>query len=171
MQLAIHAGVSAHNKTYETMIRNYLFITSLLIVSCNNFSQYSNANKEENIDLNIKLSDSISSENFDSFYLKFCTDTLFQKSRIIFPLNGNYIHGCDTCFESIVEQWNTNNISQLNSKDFLIKQIDGLKYNITRNDSLCNEKFWIENSGFKIERKFIIVKNKWFLCYYELCNL
>jgi len=33
------------------MIRNYLFITSLLIISCNYFSQYSNANKEEKVDL------------------------------------------------------------------------------------------------------------------------
>jgi hypothetical protein len=40
-----------------------------------------------------------------------------------------------------------------------------------RTDSFVTETFWIDQSGFKVERRFALKDGKWYLVYYDDINL
>ena len=62
------------------IIRKAFYLNLFIItISCNNINTDSVQSMNNN---------KLESEDFDSFYLKFHRDTLFQISRIIFPLDG-----------------------------------------------------------------------------------
>lgn len=95
-------------------------------------------------------------ENFDAFYDKFHTDSLFQVSRIQQPLEGLRFDG-----ESEIK-WTKENLPFLTTR---IYDVDTSEYKIsykkTKNEFI--EKVWIENSGFWSEYKFRLINDKWFL--------
>jgi hypothetical protein len=104
-------------------------------------------------------------ENFDTFNVNFHSDSIFQMSRINFPIRGQLIDG----FEN--HDWNAKNwqfiTTEVGSKN-LPKEF---REKVIKTDSLVIENIWIENSGFKLERQFKKMNSQWFLTYYNEVNL
>ena len=97
-------------------------------------------------------------EDFDAFYDKFHSDSIFQMSRIKFPLTGFLVDGLKQ------EKWNEKNWSALKTK---VYDVDTTLY---RTDYIKTyksfiEKVWIKDSGFFVEYRFKVIKRKWYLVY------
>ncbi len=108
---------------------------------------------------------SIVEENFAEFDRRFHSDSLFQMSRITFPLKGKMVDGFDK------KDWSAKNWSMM--KSLVTENTNGKNYKKQTHfsDTLVTEKIWIENSGFSFERHFKKVNGKWFLVYCEDRNL
>ena len=104
-------------------------------------------------------------ENFAEFDERFHSDSLFQISRIIFPLAGKSIDG----FEK--KNWSKSKWEMLKVR--VAEKIEEKEYqNVTTlTDSLVEQKIWIVNSGFSFEQKFKKINGKWFLIYLNDINL
>lgn len=103
-------------------------------------------------------------EDFDRFYDRFHTDSLFQFSRLKFPLEGSLDTG------ETEEHWTKENWSMLKTR---IYDVDTTKYRVSyrkfKNSFI--EKVWIEDTGFRFECRFELIDNQWFLVYaYEANN-
>lgn len=105
-------------------------------------------------------------EKFAVFNLKFHSDSLFQMSRIKFPIGGKKIDGWETR-----EVWSTKNWEMLKSPVSGKNEFKEYQHNVIYSDTLVTEKYWIENSGFSTEVRFRIVDGKWFLIYFNDVNL
>jgi hypothetical protein len=97
-------------------------------------------------------------EDFDKFYNRFHKDTLFQVSRIKFPLGGMFVDG----FKET--QWTKKNLPTMKSK---IYDIDTMQYKISfkKTEKTFTQKVWVEDSGFSTEFRFEVINNKWYLVY------
>jgi hypothetical protein len=110
-----------------------------------------------------------SSEDFPSFYNKFTTDSLFQISRIIFPLKG--------CTYYLNNELNEDSLPWIKEKWHFcvanIYKIDTAKYKtkILVQDSNITENIWKDNSGFMMERHFSLIKGKWYQDYFLVSNM
>lgn len=145
----------------------FAFISSLL--SCTN-----KVNQES--DLNSKTvvikTDSVAKyikkelpESFDEFNKRFHSDSLFQVSRVDFPIEGKHVAG----FEQY--NWTRKNWQFLAIPVAEKTEIGEYQHSLVKTDTLITERFWIDNSGFEVERQFKLIKNKWFLIYYNDINL
>jgi hypothetical protein len=103
-------------------------------------------------------------ENFDEFYKKFHSDSLFQISRIKFPLAGKKVDG----FEEI--KWTKKKWSLMKT---MIYDIDTtvFKTEYKKSSKEFKQKIWLENSGFNTEYRFKVIHNKWYLVYALDINL
>jgi hypothetical protein len=108
------------------------------------------------------------SEDFDNFYSKFYIDKTFQHERILLPLKG------------IIKSWDNDEVKEdtWEGKEIIITPeqefsnvYKNLKVELSKKDTVAIENFWIENSGFRIERIFILRDSKWFLYSYNISNL
>ena len=103
-------------------------------------------------------------EQFSSFYQKFHTDSLFQISRIRFPLPG--INSDDMTVEDTAYHWTK-------GKWMMHHLVDTTSF--TRKLSVSNntviEVITSTDSGVIIKRTFQNIKGKWFLVRYEDTNL
>jgi len=107
-------------------------------------------------------------EDFESFYKRFYSDSAFQQSRIILPLEG-IVKSWDG--DSIVEEsWSDRDIV-VSSKSVFLEHYRNLKVEIERVDSTYFEKYWLENSGFLIERIFVLKHCEWYLASYNISNI
>ncbi|MBU0473244.1 MAG: DUF4348 domain-containing protein [Bacteroidetes bacterium] len=126
---------------YTFLVLN-LIIVSIMLSGCNASNESINS----------------SSENFDEFYNKFHSDSLFQLSRVKFPLGGKSIQGVDQ------SEWTKDNWQMMKAK---IYDVDTSEYKVfykkTENEFI--QKIWIEDSGFNLEYRFELIDNKWFLVY------
>ncbi|WP_338840146.1 hypothetical protein [Flavobacterium ginsenosidimutans] len=104
-------------------------------------------------------------ESFDEFNKRFHSDSIFQVSRVDFPIEGKHVSG----FEQY--NWSRKNW-QFQAVPVAEKtEIGEYEHSLVKTDTLVTEKFWIPNSGFEVERQFKLIKNKWFLIYYSDINL
>lgn len=121
----------------------------------------------------------IADENFNDFYKKFYIDSLFQASRVIFPLKG---FNSDEYDEELGDKnppyfWKKKDWSflttlekdylKVDKKDWVEEYRKVIKYN---KDSTVLEKVYIVDSGYIVERKFKKLKGKWFLIFYSYRN-
>ncbi|WP_306352587.1 hypothetical protein [Flavobacterium sp. '19STA2R22 D10 B1'] len=109
------------------------------------------------------ISTAITQETFESFYNKFHKDSLFQMSRIKFPLQGKlYDHGEEV-------EWKKENWSLFIHS---LEEVDTTQYKISREitPQIITEKVWIQDSGFFSEMKYEYLNNEWFLTYYNEIN-
>lgn len=109
-------------------------------------------------------SQTIESESFTDFNNKFHSDSIFQMSRIKFPINGKLYK------KDIEENWNMNNWTMLGKPvgEYLFKQFK--QETITRDDSV-EEKISYAKIGFYYYVKFELIKNKWYLVKLEKTEL
>lgn len=121
---------------------SYLFL-SLLLINCNT---------------KIEKNTSKFLENFDVFYDKFHEDTVFQVSRVKFPIQGKKINGFNN------EEWNSKNWEILHTKISAVNTNE-FKTNTIRTDSTFIEKCFIPNSGFYTEYRYKLIDGKWHLIY------
>lgn len=142
-------------------MKNLIKITSLILVfsllSCNRNSQKAD---------NYVIKNTVNAvESFDKFNIRFHKDSIFQLSRINFPIEGKSIDGFDK------QEWSSKNWEMLKTPVVEKSENKEYEHSLVKSDTLVIEKYWIKDSGFLVERKFKKIKNKWFLTYYNDVNL
>jgi hypothetical protein len=110
---------------------------------------------------NKAIHESDAPELFDDFNARFHGDSSFQLSRISFPIGGYYKDG-EASYKWTAKNWRM-------MKETVKETVDKREYkhSVHKTDTSLTEKYWIDNSGFKIERRFEKKNGKWFLIYYE----
>ena len=83
-------------------------------------------------------------ESFDSFNTKFHTDSGFQLSRIPFPIDGQCVNDVENA------RWSKRNWEFLKTPVSLDPDTTECRHSLTMSDSMVTEKFWIDQSGFKV---------------------
>ncbi len=106
----------------------------------------------------------IVAEDFDRFYQRFHTDSVFQISRIRYPLGGYHADG----FEET--KWVKGSTPLMRT---MIYDVDTTVYKVSykKSDAEFIQKVWLENSGFSSESRFKLIKNRWYLVYVLDLNL
>lgn len=105
-----------------------------------------------------------SPEDFEAFYEKFHQDETFQKERIKFPLKGRYV---DVTGE---QPWSETEWEMHLQKVTDIAEPD-YDTEIIKKEDLVIDKVKLRDSGFYSERRFRLIKGKWYLVYFETVNL
>ena len=103
-------------------------------------------------------------ENFDEFYNRFHTDSLFQMSRIKFPLKGVKVD-----WEG-EKKWSEENWITMKTKIYDV-DTSQFKTEYKKTDESFTEKFGIEDSGYFSEYRFNLIHKKWYLVYANEQNL
>lgn len=95
-------------------------------------------------------------EDFDSFYDKFHSDSIFQRSRVSHPLKGQKLNGTEEIY------WTKDNFELVKER---VYDVDTTVYkvNYQKSENEFTQKVWIENSGYSSEYKFKLIGDKWFL--------
>lgn len=139
--------------------KSFLLLTILSISSISIHCDKSKKTSPKTI-----ISKEVTIENFDQFYDKFHNDSIFQMSRIKFPLEGHQLSSDGEI------NWSKANWTTLKTK---IHDIDTTEYKIDykKTDKSFYQKFWVENSGFWSEYKFKVINKKWYLVYAVEQNL
>jgi len=127
------------------ILRIFAAISLLMIISCDKSREHVKVHNSE-----------ATIENFDTFFDKFHKDSLFQLSRIKFPLNGGPGNG------QINDEWTKENWRMLKTK---IQDVDTTQFKVSyrKLEQSFIAKVWLENSGFSCEYKYEIMNNKWYL--------
>lgn len=97
-------------------------------------------------------------EDFEMFYAQFFGDSVFQASRIYFPLQGSYMKGTDEF------RWKDDEWRMLKTpKD----SVDLSQYKAKRKQKsyTVDEKAWSKKEGMLWDRRFALLGNRWFLVY------
>lgn len=108
------------------------------------------------------------SEDFTIFNSMFYSDSNFQNSRIIKPLKGTIKNWDDDVIKE--ESWINKEVI-VTPKERFMQVYNNLKVDLIKNDTIVIEKYWIEQSGFLIEKCFILKSGKWYLYSYNISNL
>ena len=107
-------------------------------------------------------------EGFSLFYSKFYNDINFQHERILAPLKGTITTWDDDIIKE--ESWDNKEIT-VTPKEKFLEVYKNLKTNLIKKDNIVIEKYWIEQSGFLIEKTFILKSGKWYLYSYNISAL
>jgi len=160
-------------KKLNTLIVSMCFML-ILIISCN--FKGNTYPKEK------AIGGILISEDFDLFTKHFYSDSIFQMSRIEFPLKGLYNEPVESTMsnpigDTILYVWERKNwtivkTSFINNKDTSIQDSYGTKHirRIKKNSTEVIDSVYIEDSGFITVRKFKLKDKKWYLTYYEIYN-
>ncbi|HJV78078.1 MAG TPA: hypothetical protein VJ602_06805 [Paludibacter sp.] len=117
-------------------------------------------------------------EDFEHFLKVFYTDSLFQVSRIVFPLKGERnidvpITATNVLGDSIIDGWEKKDWRMLTdtyfpNKDTVIT-IDNERYvrKTKKKNKLVVIDTYIEDSGFSVKEIFALKKNKWYLVFFS----
>ncbi|MEN2398584.1 hypothetical protein GKZ90_0002235 [Flavobacterium sp. MC2016-06] len=132
---------------------------TFVLVCCNK------SQEKSNLDIQSKKIENIKAENFDAFNAKFHSDSVFQISRVDFPIEGTHVSG----FERY--NWTRKNWQFLPVPVSEKNEFQEYQHTLVKTDTLITEKFWIPDSGFEVERQFKLIDKKWFLIYYNDINL
>jgi hypothetical protein len=99
-----------------------------------------------------------SQEDFREFYQRFVNDSAFQKSRLLFPLEGEKI------VDEQAHSWTPGNWTLIRAS---VYEIDTTEYKVEIEDqeTLKSFRIYIPDSGFELLIKFKIVSGKWYLFY------
>lgn len=167
-----------------------IIIVSLLVLcSCNNrngkiklndVNTMSEANYlEKNTDSELNFSEELSTEDFNTFFTRFERDSIFQISRIIFPLEGysteyvfdlNYEQDKDE-FDYFVKDhvfyWKKQGWGMIAFYD-PENEFNRIFEKITEgNNTFMIEKITGKKENIEILLKYQLIDNKWYLVYYS----
>jgi len=97
-------------------------------------------------------------ENFDNFYQRFHKDSLFQISRVKFPLKGQQVRMTGA------SNWKKENWLMIKAK---AGEIDRTLYNVKtlKKDDSYFEGIYCKNCVFTFEMEYKLINGKWFLVY------
>lgn len=109
-------------------------------------------------------------EDFDAFYDRFHSDSVFQMTRVKFPLGGGLIEGGSSDDVGDGTPITKDNYQLLK---FKIYDVDTaiFKTSYSKSKDSFIEKAWIEDSGFSCEFRFKLIGKKWFLVYAQTTNI
>lgn len=140
-------------------MKKLIYCYSLFCLSLLNCSEKDNTqNRESNSPKETVVAGSLVNEGFDEFYKKFLEDSVFQISRIQFPLGGEKITNDKT------SEWSRDNWITMKASVFEIDTTE-FKVEIEKSDSLNTFKVFIPNSGFELIMKFKLIDTRWYLVY------
>lgn len=139
-------------------MRNILILFFAFTTGCMNSQEKSNQTS---------LSQAVS-EDFSYFYSKFYSDTSYQNERILKPLKGTIKEWDDDVVKEIT--WDNKKVTVTPKEKFLLVY-KNLKTDLIKKDSVIIEKYWIEQSGFQVEKRFILQSGRWYLYSYDIFNL
>jgi hypothetical protein len=142
----------------------YLVFALSLAFSCSNAKKgeddFSNTVRQADTLMAIEHKDSVRSEDFKEFYSKFLTDSIFQMSRIKFPLEGRNVEG------DKITSWTIDNWVLLKKSAYEVDTVE-YKVEITESDILKIFRVYIPDSGFEVLSKFGLIDGKWYLIYHD----
>ncbi|MCL6258435.1 DUF4348 domain-containing protein [Aquiflexum sp. TKW24L] len=97
-------------------------------------------------------------EEFPIFYERFHSDSAFQMSRIMFPLEGLRQYGMEEI------PWTADNWELMRTR---IYQVDTLQFKtkVKHKKKYFEQTLWIEGTNFSSMRRFELLGNRWFLVY------
>ena len=101
--------------------------------------------------------------NFKYFNMLFHSNKDFQITRLQMPLKGSYKE-----FE-VEKKWEINNWV-FHKNQVGENKLSGYKKSIKIEANKVNEKIWIQNSGYQVERIFEKIKGNWYLTTYNVMN-
>ncbi len=140
----------------------FILICALVLVQCN---RKSNPVTNKNVKPIVKSESSGTAstkkaENFDNFYVRFHKDSLFQVSRVQFPLKGKKenLKGSSSWTK---EKW------------MMIKatsnEVDRNEFNVktVKNADSYFEGIYCKNCGFSFEMEYRLINGKWYLVYLQ----
>ena len=112
-------------------------------------------------------------ENFNSFYLKFFSDSIFQKSRTIFPFpeydtNQDFIPDDILIAQGKKRDTTFIDKSRWRFMKTISKSDSTYKVAIKKTDSLVTEEIYIPNSDCSSTATFRLKRDgKWYLTFYQ----
>ena len=108
-------------------------------------------------------------EKFEDFYTRFYSDTVFQKSRVKFPLPGfNFdAHHPDSASSDTNYYWQKEDWVFINTieGDSLVIGVEIYRKKLIVDDEKATEQLFIENAGFLVENIFEKIDGKWYLVF------
>jgi len=139
----------------------------VLFYCCHSKQNEINRGQKKQIDTDQK------NENFDGFRKEFYSDSLFQMSRINFPLASDLSDSLandlkdSTVLQRTSENWKILKDNLFTYQDSIVN-INGQIYKrkIVKINSQMVESVYIEDSGFFETMKFSLIKGKWYLMDY-----
>ena len=98
-------------------------------------------------------------EDFQKFYQRFLTDSLFQMERVQFPLPGERVSadGEDTDYQWTKDEWIMLKEFDLDSTQF--------KRDLQVTDTLVTDEIYTPGAGFYFKMVYEPIKRKWYLVY------
>lgn len=143
-----------------------VFAFTFIFSNCNKVKEVSSDTQDSVSNYSIsKAVEKELPENFEVFNKKFHSDSLFQVSRVDFPIEGKHVTGFEQ-YNWTKKNWQFQAVPVAENTE-----MGEYEHSLVKTDTLIIEKFWIPNSGFEVERQFKLVHNKWFLVYYNDINL
>jgi hypothetical protein len=145
----------------QKILKAFLFVCLFLNLACNRTTkEITSTEQAETKPATAKPKPVVKTpvnESFEPFYIKFHKDSVFQMSRIKFPLQG---YAIDTSEMPIT--WTKNNWVMHHST---IQQVDTSRYKVESelHNTYYKEKIYIEGGGFSAERIFKKLNGKWYL--------
>jgi len=125
-----------------------------------------------------KLSKTDIKKDFMGFSNRFYTDSLFQMSRIDFPLKGSHninvlVTSKNTMGDSVIVGWKkkdwrmlTNTYLKNNEGKVVIDRTTYVR-KIQIDPGTAVIRTYIENSGFEVIEKYVRKKGKWYLIFFS----
>lgn len=140
-----------------------LFWLLILCTQCNrkaNPGTHSNTPNKAIAGREAKSSIFKKTENFETFYNRFHTDSVFQINRVQFPLKGKQIN-TNGSFDWRKEQW-----LMIKAK---ASEIDRSTYNIkiTKKEDSYFEGVYCKGCAFSFEMEYKLINRKWYLVYLQ----
>ncbi len=154
------------------MVLLILFLCPIFYINCNGDTKKHNDKQQ--------IKQTFTDEDFDTFYKKFYSDSLFQITRITFPLKGFNSDSYDPelgdknppYFWKKKDWTFLHTLDQDKLKDSHEDGVDIYRKTIKHNSvSMVTEKMYMEESGYSEERKFKKINGKWYLIFYSFKDL
>ena len=138
----------------------FIVLLALLWVQCNR-KAHPVENRPEIKPANQRNSNNktaVKTENFDNFYQRFHSDSVFQISRVQFPLKGQKIEMEGTT------SWKKEKWQMIKA---WASEIDRKTYNVktSKKEDSYFEGIYCKNCIFSFEMEYRLINGKWYLVY------
>jgi hypothetical protein len=140
--------------------KNIFILTSLLLFSCGT-KPTDSASSDQKTD-SLTISKTTDGENFNEFFERFTTDSVFQMERTIFPFRVIWMtEDGETTHKTEKENWIHSTFYYEDS--YASRQVDAYTQEIRQySDSVILEQRGVDN-GIYVDYKFIKNNGKWIL--------
>ena len=111
--------------------------------------------------------DNNKTESFREFLEHFISDSEFRKDRIRFPIDGVITNDYGEVEEY---KWNEIDWNFFSEEDINYKKNSNIISEVINEEGYVIWRLYKENSGYDIQYRFKLIKNKWHLVYYSYVN-
>jgi len=142
---------------------NITLFVMFILISCTNKSKTNGVSAANNAVKLLKPN----IEDFDTFYYEFYSDTVFQKSRVLFPL-PIYDTSQDIGLDSELKTPKDTNLIMNSEWQAMVNitENDTLKRKFIKSDTLIKEIEYKPYTEFETICTFKLINNKWYLTFF-----